>query len=309
MKSPYADPAALMRLKSLEMRARVVVEGFWKGLHRSPFHGFSVEFSEYRQYAPGDDPRFIDWRVYARSDRHFIKKFEDETNLRCHLLVDQSRSMRFGSGEVRKVDYATVLAATLAHFLSGQRDAVGVTTFHEEVVDHLPARHRPGHLRRLYTLLERECGGHATDLRGMLDQVPALVRKRGMIVVISDLLAPVSDLEAGCRALRVMGHDVVLMQVVDPAEEDFPFEDGRHFRDAETGKEIYVDASAEREAYRERFQNHRRGLEHLCRKLGMEWVCMNTERPLELALWEFVFGRRGQGMAGGARNRRARTSP
>src|ERR1035437_426980 len=134
--SSLIDPKALMSIRNLELRARVVVEGFWTGLHRSPYHGFSVEFTEYRQYTPGDDPRYLDWRLFARSDRFYIKKFEDETNLRCHLVVDQSRSMAFGSGGYTKADYANTLAATLAYFLSLQGDAVGLLTFDEAVRDY-----------------------------------------------------------------------------------------------------------------------------------------------------------------------------
>src|SRR4051812_19032159 len=147
------DPQALMSVRSLELRARAVVEGFWNGLHRSPYHGFSVEFTEYRQYSPGDDPRYLDWRVFARSDRYFIKKYEDETNLRCHLLVDQSRSMDFGSRGYTKSGYAATIAATLAYFLHLQGDAVGLLTFDENVRDYLPARHRAGHLRQIMVAL------------------------------------------------------------------------------------------------------------------------------------------------------------
>src|SRR5271165_1227069 len=156
-------PQALMAIKDLELRARVVVEGFWHGIHRSPYHGFSVEFTEYRQYSPGDDPRYLDWRLYARSDRYYIKKFEDETNLRCHLMVDQSRSMSYGSLAYTKAQYANTLAATLAYFLSLQGDAVGLLTFDERIRDYLPARHRPGHLRHLMLALEKPPAGAATD--------------------------------------------------------------------------------------------------------------------------------------------------
>ena len=144
MASTLIDPASLMRIKSLELRARVVVEGLWRGLHRSPYHGFSVEFTEYRQYTKGDDPRYIDWKVAARTDRHYIKKFEDETNLRCHLLVDRSRSMEFGTVGYSKAEYAVTLAATLAHFLARQGDAVGLLSFDETVREYLPARARNG---------------------------------------------------------------------------------------------------------------------------------------------------------------------
>src|ERR1044071_4087175 len=142
----FISPQALMAIKNLELRARVVVQGFWTGLHRSPYHGFSVEFTEYRQYTPGDDPRYVDWKLFARTDRYYLKKFEDETNLRCHLLVDSSRSMGYGSLEYKKADYGNTLAATLAYFLSHQGDAVGVMTFDENVRDYLPARNGAGTL-------------------------------------------------------------------------------------------------------------------------------------------------------------------
>ncbi|HAB16368.1 MAG TPA: DUF58 domain-containing protein, partial [Verrucomicrobiales bacterium] len=177
-----------MRIRNLELRARVVVEGFWSGLHRSPYHGFSVEFTEYRQYTPGDDPRFVDWKVFGRSDRYFIKKFEDETNLRCHLLTDQSRSMTFGSQGYSKAEYAATLAATLAYFLNQQGDAVGLLSFDQRVRDYLPARHRPGHLRQLMLALEKPAGGTATDLVSPLEHVANLARKRGLMVLISDFL-------------------------------------------------------------------------------------------------------------------------
>ncbi|HEY8505414.1 MAG TPA: DUF58 domain-containing protein, partial [Gemmataceae bacterium] len=180
------DPRTLMRIKSLQMRARVVVEGFYRGLHRSPFHGFSVEFSEYRQYTPGDDPRYLDWRLYARSDRYYVKRFEDETNLRCHLVLDTSRSMGYGSGPVTKTEYARTAAATVAYFLSRQRDAVGLITFEDRVVEYLPPRYRPGHLHRLMAALQREPQGRATDLVGPLQEVAATVHRRGLFILLSD---------------------------------------------------------------------------------------------------------------------------
>ena len=179
--SGFLDPAALMAIRNLELRARTVVEGFWHGLHRSPHHGFSVEFTEYRPYTPGDDPRYLDWRLVARTDRYFIKKFEDETNLRAHLLVDNSRSMTFGSRGYTKSDYARTLAATLAWFLSHQGDATGLLTFDESVREYLPARHRPGHLRHLMLALEKPAEGRATDLAAPLHRIAELVRKRGLV--------------------------------------------------------------------------------------------------------------------------------
>lgn len=291
MSGRLTDPAALMRLKSLDLRVRIVVEGFWKGLHRSPAHGFSVEFSEYRPYVAGDDPRFVDWRVYARTDRHYIRRFEDETNLRAYLMVDQSRSMSYGSGAVRKSDYAGTLAGTLAQFLTSQRDAVGVTTFHESLVEHIPARHRPGQLRKIFGALEKGCAGAGTDLPGMLARAPNLLRKRGLVLLVSDFLVAPQDLAPGLGALRARGHEVVLLQVVDPAEERFAFEDAVSFRDLETGREVFVDGRGQRAAYCRRWQAHRAELDRMTKGLGLVWISMNTERPLELALWEFVSGR------------------
>src|SRR5512140_469078 len=189
------DPQALMSIRNLELRARVVVNGFWSGLHRSPYHGFSVEFTEYRQYSPGDDPRYLDWRVFARSDRYFIKRFEDETNLRCQLVVDCSRSMTFGSLSYTKADYAATLAATLAQFLYLQGDAVGLLTFDEQIRDFIPARHRTGQLRHLMLALEKPAEGRSTDVLAALRRVAETVRKRGLMVLISDFLAPLSDLQ------------------------------------------------------------------------------------------------------------------
>ncbi len=190
----FIDAPTLMRIKSLEMRARIVVQGFLSGLHRSPHHGFSVEFSEYRQYTPGDDPRHLDWRLFARSDRYYLKRFEEETNLRCFLLMDLSRSMGYSTVPHTKADYGRTVAATLAYFLSLQRDAVGLVSFDETIGDYLPARYRPGHLHRLMVCLERAEAGKSTDISRALEQVAMTVRKRGLVVLISDLLSPADTL-------------------------------------------------------------------------------------------------------------------
>ena len=216
--SHFLDPAALMSIRNLELRARSVVEGFWHGLHRSPYHGFSVEFTEYRPYTPGDDPRYLDWKLVGRTDRYFIKKFEDETNLRCHLLVDNSRSMTFGSRGYSKTDYARTLAATLAWFLSHQGDATGLLTFDESVREYLPARHRPGHLRQLMLALEKPASGAATDLVAPLRRMAELVRKRGLIVLISDLIDDPAETLKSIRLLGSHGHDVIVFQIRDASE-------------------------------------------------------------------------------------------
>jgi uncharacterized protein (DUF58 family) len=286
--SSFIDPAALMRIRSLELRARVVMEGMWKGMHRSPFHGFSVEFSEYRPYVRGDDPRHIDWKLAGRSERYFVKKYEDETNLRCQLVVDHSRSMRFGSGGVTKSDYAATLAATLALFLMKQGDAVGVTTFAEGLSEHVPARNRPGHLRRLMLELERpvRAGGTALDLS--VGQLADLLRKKGLVCLFTDLLAPVGRLEKQLAWLGAMGQDVVLFHVMDRAEIEFRFEDPAMFEDAESGVERFVNPAVAREGYLERLQAHCAGVRRACERAAVEYLWCPTDVPLEVALFEFV---------------------
>ena len=289
----YLDPAALMRVKSLELRARIVMEGFWKGLHRSPYHGFSVEFSEYRPYARGDDPRFLDWKVMARSDRAFIKKFEDETNLRAYLLLDRSRSMAYGSGAYSKADYSATLAATLASFLMGQQDAVGLTTFDRRIDDHLPARNRPGNLRQILHHLERPPAGEGTDLGAAMAGLHGLVRKRGLVVLLSDMLAPLDELERQIGYFSAAGHEIAAFQFLDPRELDFDFAEATHFRDPESGREIFIDPAAARDGYLERLGAHLEGVRRLCAKHRAAYRLVPTDAPLDEVLFEFVSRRRG----------------
>jgi uncharacterized protein (DUF58 family) len=291
------DTAALMKIRSLELRAKVVVEGFQRGLHRSRFHGFSVEFTEYRSYVPGDDVRFVDWRLYARSDRYYVKKFEDETNLRCHLVVDLSGSMGYASLAHDKAAYAATLAATLAHFLDGQGDAVGLLTFASSTIDYLPARHRPGHLRRLMQGLDRPAAGTSPDLGKPLEAAARLLVRRGLVVLISDLLAPTGDLERQLGALAASGHEVVIFQVLDPAEQTFRFPDEAPavFRDLESGRQLLVEPGAERAAYLRALGAHLAAIDGACRRWGIERHLFSTDAPLDLALLAFLGGRRGRG--------------
>ena len=280
-----------MAIKNLEFRARLVVEGFWKGLHRSPYHGFSVEFSEYRQYTPGDDPRYVDWRLFARTDRFYVKKFEDETNLRCFLLVDQSKSMTYGSLDWSKAEYANTLAATLAYFLNRQGDAVGLLTFDDQIREYLPARNRPGHLRHLMLLLEKPPAGTGTNINAALQRIVELVTRRGLVVLISDLLSPLEQLEKNLLALCSFGHDVVLFQVLDPAELNFAFQTASLFHDLESKRDLYIDAIAVRREYLKRLEAHNSAAQKICQKIGVHYSRFDTARPLELALFDFLRAR------------------
>jgi uncharacterized protein (DUF58 family) len=296
-KRSFISPAALMSIKNLELRARVVVEGFWNGLHRSPYHGFSVEFTEYRQYTRGDDPRYLDWRLYARSDRYYIKKFEDETNLRCHLLVDNSQSMGFGSLPFTKAEYANTLAATLAHFLYLQGDAVGLLTFDETIREYLPARNRTGHLRHIMLALEKPAAGESTDLSLPLKRIAELVKKRGLMVLISDLLAPIEALEEHLATLVACGHEVMLFHLLDPAELTFNFDQAGLYHDVESGRDLYIDPATARKSYLARLNAHNAAARSVCEKLGIAYNLFSTDRPLELALFDFLRARLHRGRA------------
>jgi uncharacterized protein (DUF58 family) len=291
----FIDPQALMSIRNLELRAQVVVEGFWNGIHRSPYHGFSVEFTEYRQYTAGDDTRYLDWRVFARSDRYFIKKFEDETNLRCHLLADGSRSMTYGSRGYTKAQYAATLAATLAYFLYLQGDAVGLLTFDEKIRDFLPARHRTGHLRNLMLVLEKPPGGQATDLAAPLKRIVEIVRKRGIVVLLSDFLAPIERLEPDLITLTAGGHEVIVFQILDPAELNFSFDAAAMFEDVESGKTVFIDPIAARKEYLRKLEAHCAALRATCQHLGIACHQLATDRPLELALFDFLRERTKRG--------------
>lgn len=287
----YVDPQSLMQINSLELRAKAVVEGVVNGLHRSPYHGFSVEFTEYRQYVNGDDLRNLDWKLYARSDRYYVKRFEEETNLRCHMLLDNSRSMSFGSCGYTKSDYARTLAATLTYFLFTQRDAVGLFRFSEGVDEYIPARYRVGQLRRLLTSLEQQEQGTSTGIVGALEEAAERVRKRGLFILISDFLAPIEELESRLAYLRAGRHEVAVFQILDPAEIEFNFEEPALFLDAETGREIYVDPKTARTQYRQRLNAHLAGVNACCEKLGIDVSRLSTETPLERALLDFLHTR------------------
>lgn len=284
-----------MSIRNMELRARVVVEGFWNGLHRSPFHGFSVEFTEYRQYTAGDDTRFVDWRLVGRTDRYFIKKFEDETNLRCFFLVDQSRSMSYGSAGYTKAEYAATLAATLGYFLEMQSDAIGLLTFADTLRDYLPARHRPGHLRQFMLTLEKQTTGDVTNIETPLKRVSELVQKRGLMVIVSDFLTSLETLAKSLGQLRAWGHELALFQTLDRAEMDLNFAKASLFRDVESGRELYIDPNIAKGTYLERMRAHNENLQRICRSEGVAYHLAPTDRPLERCLMEFLLDRRRLG--------------
>ncbi len=284
----FLDPAVLARLGTLELKARTIVEGFLSGLHRSPFKGFSVEFAEYRQYIPGDDLSTIDWKVYARSDRHYVKKFEEETNVDCHVMLDVSRSMGYGTHGITKFAYAQCLAAALGYLMNRQRDAVGLTAFDEGTVAMLPATARPGHLRALLLTLDRLQLGARTNMAKPLHQLADGLTKRGMVVLISDLLDDPDQVVRGLKHLQFRGTDVVVFHILDPDELEFPFERATRFEDLETGDEVMALPPAVREHYLAAIgslvDRYRREL-GAC---GIDYHLLRTDQPLELALLAYL---------------------
>jgi uncharacterized protein (DUF58 family) len=236
--------------------------------------------------------------LLARRDRRYIKRFEDETNLRCHLLVDLSRSMSFGSGDIEKSEYAKTLAASLAWFLFRQRDAVGLITFDEAIDQVLPARFRPGHLRHLLGALERSTGGSETNISRPLEQVAATIQKRGLIVLVSDLLVPVDSITKPLSYLRAIGHDVVLLRVLDPSEVDFSFGQASMFVDLESNREIYVDPSAVAENYQKQFAAHRSEIKTFCDENGIDFFEALTSDPVQKSLFNFLQARTHQAQRG-----------
>jgi uncharacterized protein (DUF58 family) len=287
----FLDPAVIARLGTLELKARTIVEGFLSGLHRSPFKGFSVEFAEYRQYIHGDDLATIDWKVYARSDRYYVKKFEEETNLDCHILLDVSGSMGYGAHGITKLEYGECLAASIAYLMNRQRDAVGLMAFDERVVDMLPASARPGHLRALLITLDRLRLGSKTDVSKPLHQLADSLGKRGMVVLISDLLDDPEAVIRGIRHFHYRGTDVIVFHVLDPDEIEFPFERASRFEDLETGEEVMAVPGLVREHYRREIG---RLLDRYKRELGatgIDYQLLRTTDPLELALMAYLSSR------------------
>jgi uncharacterized protein (DUF58 family) len=288
----YLDPAIIARLGTIDLKARAIVEGFLTGLHRSPYKGFSVEFAEYRQYLPGDDLATLDWKVYARSDRHFVKKYEEETNLTCHMLIDVSASMAYGSGAVTKLQYGSYLAGALAYLMHRQRDAFGLIAFDESVSALLPASARSSHLRLVLLALERLQIGHRTNVAKPLHDLAAAVRKRGMVVLISDLLDDPASVLDGLKHFRYRGTDVIVFHILDPYELKFPFEQAARFRDMETAEEVAAVPGSIREDYLQNIQDliafYRRELG----LAGIDYCLLETSQPLELGLMSYLMTRR-----------------
>src|SRR5579871_1427511 len=244
----YLDPQVQARVRSLELKARSVVEGYLSGMHRSPYHGFAVEFAQHREYVPGDDIRHIDWKVYGRSERFYLKQYEQDTNLVCWLMVDASESMKYGSGETTKFDFACSAAAALAYLIIHQTDSVGLATFDSQVLNFLRPSSQISHLKDLLTVLATGPGAGQTRLGPIFDDLAQRIQRRGLVMLFSDLFDEPAEIVAGLRHLRYQRHEVVVFHVMDAAELDFPFQDATLFRGMEQMPDLLTDPRSLRES-------------------------------------------------------------
>jgi uncharacterized protein (DUF58 family) len=284
--SGFVDPRVLARIDTLELVARTVVDGFINGLHRAPYLGLSLDFAEHRPYMPGDDIRRVDWRLFARTDRYYVKEFEADTNANFMVLLDVSKSMGWQGRGLAKLDYARFMAASLAYFSSQQRDRVGVATFDRDLVDYVPPSAK--HLEVVLHTLDRAAPARAGRLAPALAKLGDSLRRRGVVVLISDLYeAPDAVLEA-VRPLRYRGHDLIVFHVLDPAEIEFPFEEAARFEDLETGERIPVVPETQRVRYRQLIQEHVGRLHRLLGDHRIDYALFDTGTPLDHALFTYL---------------------
>lgn len=292
----YLPPEVLQRIAPLELRARKVVEGFIAGLHRSPYRGFSVEFAEHREYVPGDDTRHIDWRVYGRADRYYVKQYEEETNLRAHILLDCSASMDYperpGPGRMTKFEYASCVAACLAWLLMHQQDAAGLVLFDHEIREQIPPTARKGKIRTLIERIEQTRPGGPTHVRRLFPHLAERMAGRGMVVIVSDLLAPADDVIEGLRRFRYGGHEVLVLHVMDRDEIEFPFRENTRFEGLEApGTELLADPPSLRRSYRAAVQRFIGRLRAACTEQRIDYALLSTRDPIDVALSTFLAAR------------------
>ena len=280
------DPVLISKIGSLELRARRIVEGTVVGRHSSPYHGFSIEFAEHRNYAPGDDPRYLDWKLHAKTDRFHLKQFEEETNLAAHLFIDASESMSFQSEAApwSKFECARTLAAAAAHLVIRGRDAVGLAIFDSQVRTRLAPSSKRNHLNQVLQTLAQQRPEGQTSTGSLLHELAGHAKQRGVVMLFSDLFDDPREIDRGLRRLAHRRHDVRLVQIIDPAEIDFPFDEATLFQGMESAPNVTIDAGAIRKAYRKEFEAHRRAITATCRDAGIAYQLVRTTDPPDQAL-------------------------
>ncbi len=290
------DPTALARFGRLELIARLVVEGVMSGLHKSPFKGFSVEFAEHRQYGPGDEIRHIDWRALGKTDRYFVKEYEEETNLKAYLVVDTSGSMGYAGRTLSKFEYARRLAAALAYLMISQRDAVGLVTLDTQLNAMIPPKSAPSHFSLLCKALDGVKVGGEAPLSGLLDSLAGRIKRRGLIIILSDGFDDLDALTSALRHLRHRRHEVLFLHILAPEEEEFPFRQPAKFRNLEdAGKTLRVNPTSFRAAYLEKFEGFCRGLQEAVRGMDADYHRVSTALSHERTLLDYLATRSGRG--------------
>ena len=303
----FLDPKVLARLSNLQLVAKTVVEGFLIGLHRSPYYGVSIDFAEYRPYSPGDDPRSIDWNVFARTDRYYLKKYHGETNAEVHIILDASASMGYKSGyrlqgtgdskagnkeaALSKFEYGCYLAASLAYFAIHQRDAVGLLLFDTDIQGHIPARTRRGQLSAILHTLDRARPGKGTDVTGSLRKAMQFLRRRGIVILISDFYEAPDAVMRAVRGLQFGGNDLILFHILDPGEIEFRADAPVQLEDMETAERLEVIPEYVAQQYGRLLQEHLQTLQHECRSSRIDYTMLDTSRPLDYALFAFLSAR------------------
>jgi len=284
----YLDPLTMAKVRSLELQARLVVEGYLSGMHKSPYHGFSVEFAQHREYVPGDDIKHVDWKVYGRTGRFYLKQYEEETNLSCWLLLDVSESMRYGSGPVSKYDYACMTAAALAYLILQQQDSVGLVTFDSQVRQFLRPSSQRSHLKEIVRLMNRGASAEKTRLATIFHEMAERMNRRAIVVLLSDLFDDPREILAGLKHLRYKRHEVVVFHIMDSAELDFPFQEATLFRGLEQLPELLTDPRALRDGYLEQVNGFISELRRGCRDQNMDYVQLRTDQDLSVALSSYL---------------------
>jgi len=291
----YLKPEVIQQIKRLDLRAQFIVKGFLQGLHASPFHGFSVEFSEHRKYTHGDDPKDIDWLIYAKTDKYYVKKFEAETNITGYLVMDLSRSMGYTyRQELTKFEYAICLAAALCYLMIHQQDPVGLLTFDERIRNSLAPKSRRSHLGDVLSLLANLKPEGKTNVAASLTQVAAMLRHASLVMVFSDLLADTEPILQSLYRLRHGGHDVILFHILDEAEATFPFEGMVDLEDPETNNRLELDADAIRHDYLDQLESLRETYRRECAQSGVDYVPLDTSMQFDRALTEYLANRKGR---------------
>ncbi|RIK83602.1 MAG: DUF58 domain-containing protein [Planctomycetota bacterium] len=284
----FLHPEAIRRIGRLEIRARHVVDGFMSGMHRSPYFGRSIEFLQHRQYSPGDDLRFVDWKAWAKQDRLYVKQFEEDASMRCLLLVDVSRSMQYGRGPLNKYEYAATAAASLAYLLLRQHDAVGCIAFDEQVRARTPLRSTQAHLSSIVQTLDANPPRAKTDPGGVFRSIAEENFRRGLVIVLSDLLGDVPSTLRGLRLLRQRGHDVLVLHIMDDDELDFPFDGPTRFEGLELANHMNCNPRALREGYLAALERFVSGLRHGAARDGIDYELIRTSQPMDAALAAFL---------------------